>query len=134
MINRPLSPHLQVYRLPLTAILSISHRITGVLLILGLIGIAGFIAAAAAGPELFSVLFDAVLSTPGRIAIWLWIFALYFHACHGVRHLLWDLGHGFNKRRLLIHNLFEMAAAIALTSATYVWADIASAVESTTPY
>lgn len=134
MINRPLSPHLQVYRLPLTAILSISHRITGVLLILGLITIAGFIAAAAAGPELFSVLFDALRSPAGSIAVWLWVFALYFHACHGVRHLLWDLVHGFNKRRFLIHNLLEMAAAIALTGATYVWASFVSALESTTPY
>ncbi|MFM8444086.1 MAG: succinate dehydrogenase, cytochrome b556 subunit [Methylococcus sp.] len=134
MINRPLSPHLQVYRLPMTAVLSISHRITGVLLILGLVGIPGVMAAAAAGPEMFSALFDALHSLPGSIAVWLWIYALYFHACHGVRHLLWDLGHGFNRDRLLIHNVIEVVISLAFTFATYAWAGFASTVESNTPY
>ena len=120
MTSRPLSPHLQVYRLPLTAILSITHRMTGVVLVMGVIVIAGFLAIAAAGPEPYTLVLGWISTPLGRIGLWLWIYALFFHACHGVRHLLWDATRGLDKRDLLRHNLIELAASIGLTAGAFI--------------
>lgn len=120
MTSRPLSPHLQVYRLPLTAILSITHRMTGVVLVMGLIAIAGFLAVAAAGPGPYTLVMGWVSAPLGRIAVWLWIYALFFHACHGVRHLLWDTTRGLKKCDLQRHNLIELATSIGLTAVAFI--------------
>ena len=117
MSTRPLSPHLQVYRLPFTALLSISHRVTGVILTCGMILVAAFLAAAAYGPDLYAVAQQLLTSLPGQIVLWGWIYALVFHACHGVRHLIWDSGQGLDKSQLTRHNLLELAASILLTGA-----------------
>jgi succinate dehydrogenase / fumarate reductase cytochrome b subunit len=115
MQNRPLSPHLQVYRLPLTALLSISHRITGVLLAMGLLLLAGWLLAASLNPAGFALIQSALGSLPGQVILWAWIYALVFHACHGIRHIVWDLGHGLDRDRLLRHNLIELFASVVLT-------------------
>lgn len=112
---RPLSPHLQVYRLPFTAILSISHRITGVLLSVGLLFIAGLLVLLATAPDGFSLIQSGLTTLPGRIVLWLWVYALCFHACHGVRHLIWDSLNGLEKRSLPLHNLIELATSVILT-------------------
>ena len=115
MKTRPLSPHLQVYRLPLTALLSISHRITGVLLAMGLLLLAGWLLAASVNPEGFALIQSALGSLPGQVVLWGWIYALVFHACHGIRHIVWDLGHGLDRNRLMRHNLVELMASVVLT-------------------
>lgn len=93
--NRPLSPHLDVYKLPLTGILSISHRITGVALSAGTLLLACWITAAAAGPDAYNAVNSFIGSWIGMILLFLWSFALYFHLCNGIRHLFWDTGRGF---------------------------------------
>jgi succinate dehydrogenase / fumarate reductase cytochrome b subunit len=121
MKNRPLSPHLQVYRLPLTALLSISHRITGVLLAMGLPLMAGWLlAASSANPEGFAMIQNGLGSLPGQLMLWAWIYALIFHGCHGIRHIIWDLGHGLDRNRLMLHNLIELVASVALTGLLFV--------------
>jgi len=115
MKTRPLSPHLQVYRLPLTALLSISHRITGVLLAMGLLLLAGWLLAASVSHEGFGLIQSALGSLPGQVVLWGWIYALVFHACHGIRHIAWDLGYGLNRDRLIRHNLVELMASVVLT-------------------
>lgn len=120
MKSRPLSPHLQVYRLPLTALLSITHRMTGVVLSLGLVALAGFLAVAATGADTYEMAMGWLESLPGRIALWLWIYALFFHACHGVRHLIWDTGRGLARPVQLRHNLVEIALSLVLTAAALV--------------
>lgn len=119
---RPLSPHLQVYRLPLTAVLSISHRITGVILSVGLLAIAALPAIVVWAPEWFNLLQTALGSLPARIGLWLWVYAIYFHASHGIRHLIWDSLHGLEKRDLLLHNLIEIGVSILLTAGTFTLA------------
>lgn len=90
--NRPLSPHLQIYRLPLTAITSITHRITGVLLALGAVAVVYWLVAAASGPEAYATA-QAVLGNWFSLLIMFgWTFALFFHLCNGIRHLVWDTG------------------------------------------
>ena len=91
----PLSPHLQVYRLPLTAVLSIMHRMTGLVLVVGTFLLTLVLFALAAGEQSFAVAQDLLRSWPGTIALLLFVFALYFHFCNGIRHLFWDAGYGF---------------------------------------
>lgn len=94
-IQRPLSPHLQVYRLPLTVVLSITHRITGAALAIGTLLLVYVLGSAAAGPEAYAAAHSVVASWFGQALLFLWTFALYFHLCNGIRHLVWDAGYGF---------------------------------------
>src|SRR5690348_15437891 len=86
---RPLSPHLQVYRLPLTAVMSITHRITGVGLSLGLIVVTVWLVAAAYGPEAYDAFAGFMVSWLGLLILLGFSLALFFHLCNGIRHLLW---------------------------------------------
>jgi succinate dehydrogenase / fumarate reductase cytochrome b subunit len=92
--NRPLSPHLQIYRPQLTAVLSILHRLTGVALAPGTLLLVYWLAAAAAGPEAFATAQVLVGSIVGRLLLLGWTFALFYHLCNGIRHLFWDAGYG----------------------------------------
>lgn len=120
MNNRPLSPHLQVYRLPLTALVSITHRATGVWLTLGLALFVMALVQASGGEAAYLRVQACLSSWPGLIFVWAWIFSLLFHLCHGIRHLVWDTGHGFEKSALNLHSGIELAAAVALTAMTYL--------------
>lgn len=94
--NRPLSPHLQIYRLPLTAKLSILHRITGVGMTLGAVLVVWRFAAGAISPEA-SATADAVLTSwLGNLVLLGCLWALVYHALNGIRHLVWDSGRAFD--------------------------------------
>jgi len=93
--NRPLSPHLQVYRPQLTSVLSISHRASGVALTAGSVVLALWLLALAGGPESFARAQAILGSLPGKLLMFLFTFALLYHLCNGVRHLFWDAGYGF---------------------------------------
>lgn len=116
MNDRPLSPHLQTYRLPLTAVLSITHRITGILLSLGMVLLVVCLMAIAQGATEFALVQEFLRAFSGRIFLWLWIYALFFHLSHGVRHLIWDTGHGFERASLDRFAGYEIIASIALTA------------------
>ncbi|NDY94845.1 succinate dehydrogenase, cytochrome b556 subunit [Wenzhouxiangella limi] len=90
--NRPISPHLQVYRPQLTSVLSISHRISGVLLSIGLVLVVAWLLALAAGPERFAALSGFLASVPVLLVLVAWTAALFYHLLNGIRHLLWDAG------------------------------------------
>ncbi|WP_298436651.1 succinate dehydrogenase, cytochrome b556 subunit [uncultured Jannaschia sp.] len=92
--NRPLSPHLQVYRPQLTSMTSILTRITGNALVVGGLLITWWFVAAAAGPEAFATA-DAVLTSWfGKLVFLGSIWALWYHTLAGIRHLIWDQGYG----------------------------------------
>ncbi len=93
--NRPLSPHLQVYRLPFTALTSISHRISGVLLAAGALALVYWVVAAASGPAQYASAAALLGSWPVQILLLAWTFVLFYHLCNGIRHLFWDAGYGF---------------------------------------
>lgn len=114
-MSRPLSPHLQIYRLPLTALLSITHRITGVVLTLGLLGLAAIVVATAYDRAAFIAIRDFLHGLFGQMILFAWLLALFLHFCHGIRHLLWDLIRGFDRERLTRHSQWELAAALGLT-------------------
>ncbi|MEM7020972.1 MAG: succinate dehydrogenase, cytochrome b556 subunit [Pseudomonadota bacterium] len=94
--ERPISPHLQIYRWPLTMALSILNRVTGVGLALGLVLVTWWLLALASGPEAFATVESVMGSWFGTLVLFFWSVALYFHLGNGVRHLVWDAGYGFD--------------------------------------
>jgi succinate dehydrogenase / fumarate reductase cytochrome b subunit len=121
--NRPLSPHLQVYQLPLTGLISITHRITGVCLCLALLGIVYMLYCLDGGEAQYAELQSALHWWPVSVVYWGSIYALFFHLCHGVRHLLWDMGAGFTKATLQRYAVYELLAALLLTALT-LWSGL----------
>ena len=118
--DRPLSPHLQVYRPQLTSILSILHRLTGVALGIGTLVLVWWLAAAANGPEAFAAANGLVGSGLGRVLLLGWSFALFYHLCNGIRHLFWDAGYGYEISTLNRSGWLMLIAAIALTLAAWM--------------
>nr|MBS0020930.1 succinate dehydrogenase, cytochrome b556 subunit [Gammaproteobacteria bacterium] len=118
--NRPLSPHLQIYKPQLTSVLSILHRLTGVALVVGTIPFVYWLGALAAGPESFAnaqALFGSVV---GQIILIPWVFALFYHLCNGVRHLFWDVGLGFELKSIYTSGTIVLVAALGLTLLAYI--------------
>lgn len=113
--NRPLSPHLQIYRLPMNAVLSISHRITGIALSAGSLILVIWLVSAAAGPEAYSWSQALLGSILGQLLIFVWTFALFYHLCNGIRHLFWDAGYGFDLTVARRSGLASLAGAAVLT-------------------
>ena len=118
--KHPTSPHLQIYRLPLTALLSITHRITGVILAFGCIILVWVLAAAAQSAAAYEALIPHFESWYGQIYLLGFIFSLYLHFCNGVRHLIWDVGYGFELEAVDLTAKLAIAIAIILTAATWV--------------
>ena len=117
--SRPLSPHLQVYRLPLTALMSISHRATGVLLVVGSLVLVYWLAAVAGGADTFANAQALLGSVPGRVLLLAITFSLFYHLGNGVRHLFWDAGHGFELGTAHRSGVAVIVAAIALTAVAW---------------
>lgn len=95
--NRPLSPHLQIYKPILTMVMSILHRITGAALYFGTILLAWWLIAAAAGPAYFDFVNGIYGSFIGRLILFGFTWALVHHMLGGLRHFIWDMGAGFGK-------------------------------------
>jgi succinate dehydrogenase / fumarate reductase cytochrome b subunit len=93
--ERPLSPHLQIYRPLLTMVMSIVHRITGAGLYLGTLLMAWWLIAAASGPNAYADIGAFMSSVFGRVILFGYTWALIHHMLGGMRHLIWDTGHGF---------------------------------------
>ncbi|GFO75379.1 succinate dehydrogenase/fumarate reductase, cytochrome b subunit [Bathymodiolus platifrons methanotrophic gill symbiont] len=124
--KRPLSPHLQVYKLPLTGMVSIMHRMMGVLLTAGLVLFVISLAIIQCGASSFESMQTLIQQPLIGIALWLMIYALFFHLCHGVRHLIWDAGEGYEKALMNYYILLEMFAAIALTFLSFLFVQVGS--------
>lgn len=117
--NRPVSPHLQVYRFMWTMALSISHRITGIFLTIGTIFLVYWLGAVASGPSAHATAQELVASWPGRLLLFGWTLAFYFHFCNGLRHLFWDAGIGLELNQARLSGYAVVAAALLLTVATW---------------
>jgi succinate dehydrogenase / fumarate reductase cytochrome b subunit len=116
----PLSPHLQIYRLPLTALLSVMHRATGIILAMGAVILVWVLAAAANSPEYYAVMHQHLATWYGQIFLIGLVFSLYLHFCNGIRHLFWDVGLGFELNTVDITAKLAIFMAIALTVATWL--------------
>ncbi len=118
---RPTSPHLQIYRLPLTGLISITHRITGVFLSAGLFIVAAILYALSQGTGSYSAMQSIAGLWLAKAFYWGFVYALYFHLCHGIRHLYWDVGEGFEREKLTQYALFELFWALVLTLGTWLF-------------
>lgn len=118
--DRPLSPHLSVYRWPISMTLSILHRVTGVGMSIGLIALAAWLVQAAAGPEQYQY-FRAEMAAPiGKILLIGWTFAFFLHFCNGIRHLVWDTGRGFEMRQVRASAWTVVFMSLVLTAGFWV--------------
>jgi succinate dehydrogenase / fumarate reductase cytochrome b subunit len=120
--NRPLSPHLQIYRLPLSAILSITHRASGVILSIAALVIVWVLSAAASDADSYATAYSHLASWYGQIFLIGVTFSLYLHFCNGIRHLFWDVGMGFELETADKTAKMVIAGAIILTVATWLTA------------
>ena len=118
--NRPLSPHLQVYRPQLTSVLSISHRATGVALSVGAVFLVVWLLALAGGPESFASMATVFGSLPGQVVMFLFTLALFYHLCNGIRHLFWDAGHGFELKTVYASGKAVLGVSVGLTVLTWI--------------
>lgn len=126
MAPRPLSPHLGIYRMPVTALLSITHRGSGVWLVLGMLVLVICLMAGAAGEPAYDTMQDFLNGWAGQAFLWAWLYALFFHLCHGMRHLVWDTGNGFNREYQDIAAYLEIVASLFFTlvlflASQYLW-------------
>jgi len=121
-VTRPLSPHLQVYRPQWTSVLSILHRGTGVVLCIGLLGLVYWLVALALGPDAFARAQAVMSSAIGRILLFLWTIAFFYHLCNGVRHLAWDAGLGLEIESAYASGKLVVGATAVLTIVAWVLA------------
>jgi succinate dehydrogenase / fumarate reductase, cytochrome b subunit len=120
--SRPTSPHLQVYRWQISNTLSIMHRLAGVFLSIGLLGLAAWLVALASGPDAYSACMRYFQSTWAMPVIAAVLLAFFFHLLNGVRHLFWDAGMGFERAARHASGWGVLVGAVLLTAAVMLWA------------
>jgi succinate dehydrogenase / fumarate reductase cytochrome b subunit len=117
--ERPLSPHMQIYRWPLPMMMSIVHRITGAGLYFGTLLLVWWLVAAGQGPNAYSKVSAFIGSLFGRVILFGYTWALIHHMLGGIRHLIWDSGHGFGPERESLA-LMTAVGSIGLTALLWV--------------
>ncbi len=120
--GRPLSPHLSVYRWPVTMTVSILHRATGAALSIGFAVLAIWLMSLATGEAQYSMVSEFLQSTIGCLLLIGWSYAFFFHLANGVRHLFWDAGRGFEKSQANASAWFVIVLSLALTVALWMLA------------
>lgn len=118
--QRPLSPHLQVYRWGLHMTLSILHRATGVALGAGTLLLALWLFAAATSDAAYACVQSVLSGWFGRLVLFGFTWALMLHLCNGIRHLFWDMGRGFDIATTKRSNILVLAGSVVLTLLVWV--------------
>jgi len=118
--QRPLSPHLGVYRLMYTMVLSILHRLTGVAASVGFLLMAWWLMALAGGPDAYSVAVTLLRTAPFKLALAGFALAFIYHFCNGIRHLVWDTGRGLERAQARRSGRVVIVATLLLF-ALFVW-------------
>jgi succinate dehydrogenase / fumarate reductase cytochrome b subunit len=113
--RRPLSPHLQIYKPQISSVLSILHRITGIVLSVGTLLFAWWVIAAAVGPDAFGTVQSVIGAWYGRLLLFGWTLALFYHLCNGIRHLGWDVGFGFDLPTMAATGWTVVVASVVLS-------------------
>ena len=118
--GRPLSPHLSVFRWPITMVLSILHRMTGVALSVGLVVYAVWLMAAAAGTGLYEGMNAFFGTFIGKLMLIGWSAAFFLHLANGIRHLVWDAGFGFERSSANATGWLVVVATVLATGLFWV--------------
>lgn len=117
--ERPLSPHLQVYRWRISMFTSIMHRATGGFLSLGTLVLTGYLVAAASDGDSFAYVTDLLATPLAQVLLFAWTLAFFYHMANGVRHLFWDIGKGFEKKTYKTSGWLTLVFAVIAT--VVVW-------------
>ncbi|MFK5984434.1 MAG: succinate dehydrogenase, cytochrome b556 subunit [Pseudomonadota bacterium] len=118
--HRPMSPHLQVYKLPLTAKLSIFHRATGVALFAGLVLMVVVLYSLATGEQNWQLMQSFLSNWFGLLVLFGISFCLYYHLCNGIRHLFWDTGMLMEKQSFKTTGAMVIIISVLLTLLTWI--------------
>lgn len=118
--ERPLSPHLSIYRPQLTSMTSILTRITGNALIVAMLLIVWWLVAAATSPEAFGRADAVITSWFGNLVMFLSLWALWYHTLAGIRHLIWDTGSMMEMKRAEMLGWLCIAGSVVLTLLTII--------------
>lgn len=114
--NRPLSPHLTIYKPQITSMLSIAHRGTGVFLFLGVSLLVWWLVSSVYSDAQVWNLFD---SPVGYIFLGFWSFSLFYHLLNGIRHLFWDMGKGFELKTVTYSGITVVVGSVLLTALSW---------------
>jgi succinate dehydrogenase / fumarate reductase, cytochrome b subunit len=121
MSQRPLSPHLGVYKFMYTMSLSILHRITGCAATVGFLAFVWWLMALASGPDNYATAMRCLGSPLGKLLLVGFTFSFLYHFCNGIRHLVWDTGRGLERAQARASGAVVIVVAIVLTIVV-VWA------------
>jgi succinate dehydrogenase / fumarate reductase, cytochrome b subunit len=113
--DRPLSPHLQIYRFHFSMVLSVLHRATGMALAAGMLIFAWWVVALASGPAAYATVRSFIGSPIGLILLFGWTWSLFYHLANGIRHLVWDTGAALDLPAVKTGGVLAVAASILLT-------------------
>jgi len=120
--ERPLSPHLQVYRWQITMTMSILHRATGIALVVGAFALAWWLLAVAAGGDAYASAAACVASPFGKILLFGFSLSLVYHLLNGIRHMLWDIGWGFELPEVYRSGYTVFGLTVVLTALIWFFA------------
>ena len=114
--QRPISPHIQVYRWQIQMVTSIIHRATGIVLVAGSLLFVWGLWALAAGPSQWADFSDFARSIPGFVVLLGWSWAFAYHLANGIRHVLQDAGWGFDIPDFIRNSWTTVIVSLALTA------------------
>ena len=117
--QRPLSPHLQIYKPQLTSILSILHRATGVALSIGSVILVSWVVALSLGETAYSSYSIIINSWFGKLVLFGFTFGLFYHLSNGIRHLFWDAGYGYDLKVAYTSGTLVIISSLTLTIVTW---------------
>ena len=120
--ERPLSPHLQIYRWPVSMATSITHRVTGIGLAIGTLLVAWWLIAAASGAQAYDTFSTYARSPLGLLILFGFVWSLAFHLLNGIRHLVWDSGFGFNPKAAERVGILIYALSILIAAGVFAYA------------
>ena len=120
--NRPLSPHLSVYRPQITSVLSILHRGTGIVLSLSVLLLVLWIAALSPGPDSFAKAQALTGNTFIQLIMLGGVFSFFYHLCNGVRHLFWDMGKGLTIEATYRSGWAVIIVSLLLSASVFAYA------------
>ena len=120
--KRPLSPHLTIHKKMLTAVLSISHRITGIFLSIGSIALVIFLFLLAMGEVYYNFIYNIFSFFIFKIVLFFWSFFIFFHLINGLRYLLWSFGYAMNLKT--IYSSGYLVVFISFSINIFLWLKI----------
>jgi succinate dehydrogenase / fumarate reductase, cytochrome b subunit len=126
---RPLSPHLQIYRWPVTMATSIVHRATGAALAAGTLLVAWWLIAIMLGPDQYDRFSMIARSPIGQLILFGFVWSLAYHLLNGIRHLSWDVGYGFDKHTASRTGILVFVLSIIVAVGVFAWAYMSKGVQ-----